>query len=417
MTAHNAYKTSLRTRIIVALTLIVTVTSALFAYGVLFMKERLEEVIFGDMVRDQLEVLLGQLRDGSYDESKLFKDWALHTSEEVDPVLRALTPGSHHSVRVDDRYYQVEVGELEGAPVYLSYDITEWEKLEHDLLEMLAYSIAILLVVALLMGRQASQAILAPVNALSARLASMQPRQRNVRIAEDFQGDEISRIARAFDLYLERLDQFVERERSFTAAASHELRTPLSVMIGALDVLEAQQQTAPAQRAVARLRRACGEMQAFIEAALFLAREDATMIQQGPIANVADILRGLLEDNQPLLRERNIDVAFAVPEGLTLQQPASLVQIVLGNILRNAIEHTRDGQIAISGNGRVLTVQDSGSGIAPENLPHIFERSFTTRKEGLGLGLNLVRRICDRFDWQIDVASEAGRGSVVTIRF
>lgn len=418
MTIRSNYKTSLRTRLIVALTLIVTVTSALFAYGVLFMKENLEEVIFDSMVREQLDVLLTQMDQGSYDPTALFKDWSFQTgNESVHPTLRALSPGSHHSVRIDDRYYQVEVGMLDGTPVYLSYDITEWEHLEHDLFQMLAWSIGILLLAALLMGRQASRAILAPVDALSARLAAMQPRQRNLRIASDFEGDEISRIARAFDQYMERLDQFVERERSFTAAASHELRTPLSVMLGALDVLESQQQSPAAQRAVARLRRACEEMRAFIEATLLLAREDATTILDAAPVPIARILQGLIEDSQPLLQQRNIQVSNTVPADFMLPQPPSLLQIMLGNILRNAIEHTRDGRISIALHGTTLTVQDSGTGIAAEHLPRIFERNFTTKPDGVGLGLDLVRRIADRFEWLVKVSSEPGQGTRVAIHF
>lgn len=415
----NTYKTSLRARIILALVLIVTVTSSLFAFGVLFMKEKLEEVIFDSMVRSQLDELLAQLDSGTYDPERLFEGWSFHFEDTgaVDPVLHALAPGSHHSVRVGTRHYQVEVALRDGHPVYLTYDITEWENLEHRLLEMLAYAIGALAVIAVAMGRQASRAILAPVNALTARLAAMQPRQRNLRLAADFAGDEIGRIARAFDQYLERLDQFVERERSFTAAASHELRTPLSVMLGALDVLDTQEQAPAGQRAIARMRRACGEMRAFIEAALLLAREDGTMLAHEASTDVTAVVASLLEDSQPLLQQRNVRVSTAIPPGFTLPQPPSLVQITLGNLLRNAIEHTRDGSIELRIADGVLTLRDTGAGIASDDLPRIFERGFTTKPDGIGLGLNLVKRICDRLGWAIDVTSAPGAGTRVTLVF
>lgn len=419
MTQRTRYKTSLRLRLMLALALIVTVTGALFAYGVLFMKEKLEEVIFGDMLRAQLQELLLELDAGSYDRAHLFRGWDFHYEDSgaIDPVLHALPPGSHHSVRVGERYYQVEVALRDDHPVYLTYDITEWEQLEHELLELLAYGIGLLLLAALLMGRQASRAILAPVNALAERLGSMQPRQRQLRIAQDFQGDEISRIARAFDVYLERLDQFVERERSFTAAASHELRTPLSVMLGALDVLDTQAQSPATQRAVARLRRACSDMRTFIEAALLLAREEATTLQDDQPAVLADVLQHLLEDMQPQLRERNIRVTVDVPADFTLPQPRNLLQIMLGNLLRNAIEHTRDGSIDVQLHERTLTLRDSGSGIAAEHLAQVFERGFTTKPDGVGLGLNLVRRICDRCGWRVALTSEPGSGTLVNVQF
>jgi len=415
----STHQTSLRARIIVALVVIVTVTSSLFAIGVLFMKEKLEEVIFDRMVRSQLDQLIAQLDAGTYDPDRLFEGWSFHFEDTgaIDPILHALQPGSHHSVRVGERHYQVEVAERDGHPVYLTYDITEWENLEHRLLGMLAWAIGALTLVALAMGRQASRAILAPVNALTARLAAMQPRQRNLRIAAEFEGDEIGRIARAFDQYMERLDHFVERERSFTAAASHELRTPLSVMLGALDVLEAQEQSPAGQRAIARMRRACGEMRAFIEATLLLSREDSTTLQPDAATDLPALVTALVEDSEPLLQERNIRITTDIPPGFTLPQPRSLVQITLGNILRNAIEHTRDGSIELRVHDGVLTIRDTGCGIAAADLPRIFERSYTTKKEGVGLGLNLVKRICDRFGWRITVASEEGRGTTVTLGF
>src|SRR5690606_30253666 len=154
-------------------------TGTLFAYGVLFMKEKLEEVIFGDMLQEQLQELLLELDAGSYQREHLFRGWDFHFEDDgaIDPILHSLPPDSHHSVRVDGRYYQVEVALRDGHPVYLTYDITEWELLEHQLLTYLSWGIGLLLLAALLMGRQASRAILAPVNALASRLNSMQPRQ------------------------------------------------------------------------------------------------------------------------------------------------------------------------------------------------------------------------------------------------
>lgn len=412
--------TSLRRRIMVALVVIVTVTSSLFATGVVLIKEQLEEIIFDDMVREQLQVLLDQVDKGSEPDMSLLRNWEFHygvRATSAAPELQALAPGSHHSVRVRERYLQVQVGQHQGAPVYLTYDITEWENLEHALFRLLAFGIALVLLAAIVMGRQASRSILAPVQALTERLSAMQPRQRNVRMAKDFQGNEIGQIAQAFDLYQERLDQFVERERSFTDAASHELRTPLSVMMGAIDVLDTHEHKPPASRALARMKRACGEMRAFIEATLFLSREDSSTILEQQRVNVADVIRGLLEDFQPQLQERGLSVSVSGSEALMMEQPQSIVQIMLTNILRNAIEHTHDGHIMIGVEADCLTIRDTGYGITEDDLPKVFDRNFTTKKDGVGLGLYLVKRICERFEWRITIDSKPGAGTTVTVRF
>lgn len=418
--ATPGFKTSLRTRILLALVLIVTMTSTLLSVTVLVFKGQLEKLIFADMVRDQMQLILLQVEAGTYEADQMFRNWTFLIGDDAEnaaPQLRALAPGSHHGIHIGNRHYEVETTEYNGEPVYLTYDITAWENEESLLLRLLAFGVVVVLVIAVLLGRQASSSILAPVHALTARLVAIPPHQRKVRIAQDFQGSEIGLIASAFDQYLERLDQFVERERSFTAAASHELRTPLSVMMGAVDVLDSQQQTPVALRALARLRRACEDMRAFIEATLFLSREDSTTIHESPAVNVTAVIHSLIEDSQPLLQEHNIHVTTQMPGEFVVELPVSLIQIMIGNILRNAIEHTQNGNIDIRLRERTLVIADTGKGITAENLPHIFARTFTTKKNGFGLGLHLVKRICDRFGWRIRVESETGRGTTVIIEF
>lgn len=412
--------TSLRARLILALVVIVTLTSTLFAGGVMLIKQQLEAVIFGNMVHDQLEALTQQLDAGTYVGASLFDGWDLYVGENdtvLHPVMRDLEVGSHHSVIIEDRYYQIEVGERAGNKVYLSYDITDWENQEHQLLEMLVYGVGLVLIAAILMGWQASISVLAPVNALAKRVSGIQPNQRNVRIAEDYQGNEISLIASAFDRFLERLDQFVDRERSFTAAASHELRTPLSVMMGAVDVLDAQEQSAASKRALSRIKRACAEMLAFIEATLFLSREDSSTINQSDPANLNNIIHSLLDDNAPAIKGKNIKINTKLETAMELPQPDSIVRIMVGNLLRNAIEHTTEGEITISLAANNLFISDTGSGIPEKDLPHVFDRSYTTKEGGTGLGLNLVKRICDRFNWEIILSSQVGKGTQVNIKF
>jgi signal transduction histidine kinase len=419
MTRVDSWRISLRLRIILALVLIVTTMSSLFAYGVLEIKSKLEAVVFGDMVRNQLDALQARREAGTYDPAHLFENWAFYFGDglaELPPHLSQIEPGSYHSVLIDGHYYQVEVGEDEsGKPVVLTYDITNWENQEHEVLEFLAYGIGVQVLVAIVLGWLASRAILAPVRSFTRRLAAIDPRQRNLRIAQDFKGNEIGLIALAFDQYLARLDRFVEREHFFTAAASHELRTPLSVMIGALDILDNAPLSGSTARARQRLRRASGEMKAFIEAALLIAREDSTTIEEEQRCEVQRLISELLEDHQAAINDRHITIERPDSAALTLDYSPSLLRILFGNLLRNAIEHTRDGRISIRLSPAAIVIEDTGSGIPASDLPQVFDRSYTTKEDGNGLGLNLVKRICDRFGWRIDFNSELGKGTRVTL--
>ncbi|MDR0781040.1 MAG: HAMP domain-containing histidine kinase [Pseudomonadales bacterium] len=421
MTRVDSWRLNLKLRIILALVLITTTMSSLFAYGVLEIKSKLEAAVFGETVRNQLHALQLEREAGTYDASHLFKNWAFYFDAnlaDLPPHLTQVKPGGYHSVLIDRHYYQVEVSEDQaGNPLVLTYDITFWEHQEHEVLTLLAYSIGIQLLAAIVLGWLASRAILAPVHTFTQRLAAIDPRQRQVRIAQDFKGSEIGLIATAFDHYLARLDRFVERERFFTAAASHELRTPLSVMIGALDILDNAALDGPTARARLRLHRACTEMKAFIEAALLLAREDSTTIEEEPRCDVQRLINDLLEDHQATISAHHITIERSTSDDLILEYSPSLLRIVLGNLLRNAIEHTHDGRIGIQLSSRAISIEDNGSGIPSADLPRVFERSYTTKQDGNGLGLNLVKRICDRFGWRIEFQSELGKGTRVTLLF
>ena len=411
---------SLRQHLIISTVIIVTVTSTLFAAGVLLIKQRLEESTFGSMVKEHMTVLLNNPQKASVLSNPLFDEWQFYYGDNVAQLpqyIREKKPGAYHSVPIGDHYYHLQVADSKLGRAYLLYDITGWEFQEHELLWSLAYGILIVLVVALVIASRAATRILAPVRKLTARLAVMHPGQRNVRIAEDFADPDIGQIAAAFDLYAARIDQFVERERSFTAAASHELRTPLSVMLGAVDVIEANNPSAASGRALERIRRACGEMQAFIEATLLLSREEERAVHQTSSTDVRDVLQHLLEDSRQMIASSSVTFETEFAEPLVLEVPESIVKITLGNLLRNAIEHTHSGVIRLELKAGRFTIRDTGEGISEQDLPHVFDRSYTTKPDGTGLGLNMVKRICDRFGWEVAVHSERGVGTKIEITF
>jgi len=409
---------SLSTRFILLIASIVTLSSILFALALVVIKDRLEEATFGEMVRDQLSVILDNGRDQN--DIALLGDWDFYLGDDVallPEALRSLEPGSHHSVVADGRYYQVEAARLDGQPVLLTYDISQWEEQEHTLLLWLFYGALAVLLVSLLLAWLVTRAGLQPLYALTERLACIRPDERQIQIADDFSDHEVGLLAREFDRYQHRLDQFVDREKFFSAAASHELRTPLSVIIGAVDVIEARQTDGSNDKPLQRVRRACEEMLAFIEATLFLTREDYQFTEDAGTCNVEAIVRESLAENQQQLEAQRISVNYTPATVLTVNERPSIVKMAVGNILKNAIEHTSDGRITIEQTSEALTVSDTGKGIANADLDRVFERSYTTKAGGTGLGLTLVKKICDRLGWHIVISSEEGTGTQVVIDF
>lgn len=413
-------KRTLRQRLVITTVTLVLVISSLFASGLFLLKQRLEEVTFGKMVQQHLDVLINENLESDDLNNRWFSEWQYYRGTSVDQLpaaIRALSEGSHHSVDIDDQHFQVHVADVNGEKVFLLYNISEWEKQEHALLVSLCLGFVLVAIAALISASKVADSILEPVKRLTARLNKVQPHERGLQVATEFADSDIEQIARAFDTYLTRIDQFVEREQSFTAAASHELRTPLSVMLGAVDVIEASQPSESGCRALQRIRRASGEMQAFIEATLLLSREENNTNPDSLVASVTTAIERVIDDFRSDINARGIELTLDYDGDETLPVPESILKICIVNLVRNAIEHTQDGLIKVCFSKGEFSVKDSGEGIARDDLPRIFDRAFSTKPEGTGLGLNLVKRICDRFGWSLVVDSEEGKGTIARIQF
>ena len=193
---------------------------------------------------------------------------------ELPRHIAMLKPGEMHRVRSGGRLLDVLVRDGDFGRLYITYDVTTYATQDAIALLVLAIGVIAIVIVAALAAAAISRRLVEPVTALAGRLTEIDPGERHVRIGAQFAGNELEPIARSVDMFMERLDGFVEREQSFTATASHELRTPLAVMRGAVELLESSAADRPgAGKALARIQRAVREMTEFTDALLALSRE------------------------------------------------------------------------------------------------------------------------------------------------
>lgn len=210
-----------------------------------------------------------------------------------------------------------------------------------------------------------------------------------------FGNDEVGVLAGAIEKTLERISEFVARERYFTGSASHELRTPITVITGALELLEQSDLSADDAKAVDRVRRATLEMKSTIEMFLCLAREtdDGLYGDQFP---VMPLVRRAIDQQRYLLDGKSVDVdvdSLAEPMVRGHQQAFF---IAVNNLVRNAFEQTLAGQgpITILVNAHELLVTNKLSSDDRRHLP-----TEATSSHGYGLGLGIVQRLCERNGW------------------
>ncbi|TAN03440.1 MAG: HAMP domain-containing histidine kinase [Rhodanobacteraceae bacterium] len=219
--------------------------------------------------------------------------------------------------------------------------------------------------------------------------------------------------------FANRLDAFVERERNFTRDASHELRTPLTVMKVAVDVLADEDMSPFAQRSLARIRRSVREMEALIETFLVLAREsDSGLRDEDFLAN--DVVGTEVARYRELLAGKQVELAMIEHARFALHAPPRVFAVMVGNLIRNACLYTEQGCVNVEVEADKVRVTDTGCGMSEEDLERAFQafyRGSRTGNRGHGIGLAIVRRIADRYGWQVTLESTLGRGTIATAHF
>lgn len=231
---------------------------------------------------------------------------------------------------------------------------------------------------------------------------------------------EILALARALAGLSRNVHEHIEREREFTRDASHELRTPLTVVRLAAGALRrGQGLDAESREAVARIDRAVRDMEGMTEAFLLLARaSDSRLSATAVVLN--DIVARECEHARTMIADRPVVLESRIAEPVVVDADARVLAVLVGNLLRNAVQHTRAGQIEVRVQGDTLTIVDTGAGIPREELDAVFDpfvRAANASRGGHGVGLSIVKRLCDRFGWSVRLESTPGNGTRVRVRF
>ena len=237
--------------------------------------------------------------------------------------------------------------------------------------------------------------------------------------------DEIGHLAATFDDMIERLDRAFKSQQEFVADASHELRTPLTVIRGNLDLLKRNLNEADRQESLRALESETVRMVKIVNDLLLLAEVDSGPLLEPEPVKLKEILEEELARVRPLAGTRKI-IMRRQEDLVTRGNPQQLKWLV-GNLLDNAVKYTsEDSDITLSlfreDGWACLKVSDTGIGIAPQHLPHIFDRFYRVNQTrsrirgGVGLGLALVREIAGRHGGRVTVTSEPGKGSTFTVR-
>jgi heavy metal sensor kinase len=350
--------------------------------------------------------------------------WPSHTAARrvataSGPVMITATPIGTRSGR-----YLVELGtSLE--PV---------DTVQDRLLTLLGMLLPVLVACAAGGGYLLVQRALRPVEDMSQTAAQISVQNLDERLPVMQTGDALQQLSLSLNHMLGRLRESVQASRRFLADASHELRTPLTVIKGELQEIVRESECPPELRErigstleeVARLER-------LVSGLLVLSRLDAGDAQREWVdVDLGELAASTVEQMRLVAEDRGVQLDASRLRPLIVRGDRSRLKQVIVNLLDNAIKFTpRGGNVSLRTGERpgvaLLEVRDTGIGIPPEALPHVFERFFRadaartrdgdSADGGAGLGLSIVRSICTAHGAEIEVESAPGAGSCFRVKF
>jgi signal transduction histidine kinase len=267
-----------------------------------------------------------------------------------------------------------------------------------------------------LIGYLLARRATAPLTQLVQVLDTVEPDIRPAPFATSFPDNEIGRLATALEMALARVAAFVEREQHFTRDASHELRTPVAIIHSSAELLERQQLSEGARTQLQQIRAAALQMEQIIATLLALARE-MPQSAQAPVM-LLPVLERAIVHHASLLRGKDVQLDIQVPATAAVALPAPVLSILLNNLLANAFQYTGAGVIGIAWTGDALEIRDSGPGIEADIVARLGEPLLKgTASTGFGLGLSIVKRLCDRFGAVLTIQPLENGGTRAEVRF
>jgi len=269
---------------------------------------------------------------------------------------------------------------------------------------------------------------LSPLEELSQAAAAITPRHPRFRApAVAHRTAELAVLAQALESATQKLEDAFQQQQVFVHDAAHELKTAVTIVKSSLQLLASRPRTAREYSIGLEACLAdCARMEDLVQRMLQLARFEREPVNRNVRCDLAEVARDVAAQIERLAEIRQVALAVEAPSSVTAPLADDACASLLANLMLNAVQHTPAGgsvDVRIrAGAAILLEVRDTGRGIDPSDLPHLFERFWrgdTSRARstgGAGLGLSICKAIVDSCGGEIRVQSQPGAGTCVTVR-
>ena len=309
-------------------------------------------------------------------------------------------------------------------------DLSEHVKIKNRLLSIFLIVIPLVFASAIGFGYLLAKRSLKPVAEMSRKVRTISANNLHSRLVVSNERDEIGSLAGVFNELLERLENSFEQQNRFMADASHELRTPLVIVRGESEVAlsKANRSREDLRESLAIVNDESVRLTKIVEDLFTLSRADAGQFHTNfkPVY-LDEILADCIKSVRSLAEKRQISISLTTVE-TEISGDEQLLRRQFLNLLDNAVKYNREGgQISVNLSNKVVTIADTGFGIAEGERSKIFERFYRTDKSrtraeesnmsGAGLGLSIARWIAELHQSELELTGSNESGSIFSVTF
>ncbi len=313
--------------------------------------------------------------------------------------------------------------------VAIGLPMSEMERVPSRMLGVFAITAPVMLLAIAVLGWFAAGRALSPLRRVAAAAQTVSAGNLSLRIEPLGTNDELDELIETFNRMMERLEANFEQMKRLSMDASHELRTPLTAVRGQLEVALLTAKSADDFRhAIGTALEDVERMGRIVQSLLQLAQAETGQLRLNLQPELlAEIAGRQVARFRPLAEAKRQTLEFEAGDPCMARVDRLQMERLIDNLLSNAVKYTQEeGSVTLrirrEGREAVIEVVDNGPGIAPQHLPHIFEKFYRVREgektagRGVGLGLAFVQWIARAHGGRASVRSEPGKGSVFEVR-
>jgi heavy metal sensor kinase len=364
--------------------------------------------------------------------STIYESLGFDSPDEIGRILKSGTKSLRVRTDTDGTPYLVRAGPFydpKQRQVYylaIGRSIADNQKVLAGFTRNYLFVVPAVVVFSGLLGWFMAGRALAPVNSVAETAQHITHSNLDMQIPLRGAGDELDRLVEAFNRMMARLNFSFEQIRQFSTDVSHELRTPLTIVRGQLEVALFTATTAEQYReAMANALEDVDRLTNIVRALLMLSQaESGQLVLHKAEIEFSEVVRDQVEQFQIPAEDQGVRLSAELPASCRIQADRIQIERLISNLLSNAVKYTpRGGEVRVRldriGDETRLIVEDTGVGISPENVPHIFDRFYRVPsadpEKGLGLGLSFVAWIVKAHGGSIGVESALDRGTRFTV--